>query len=92
MKGFLIRETKQKGVNFNLRIINLGTNAKLIIKSPRTYTIKLFIAVVAYHSSGPIKGSTMVGSSLATKCKRRMEVNGSGKHFSLLRYNNKYFI
>ncbi len=33
----------------------------------------------------PVRGSSLVGSSLACKYKARVKVNGSGKHSSLLR-------
>jgi len=36
------------------------------------------------------KGSTLEGSSLAYKYKTRVEVNGSGKHSSLLKCGNNY--
>jgi hypothetical protein len=43
----------------------------------------------AYHSS-PIRGSTLVGSSVACKFQTRVEVNGSSKHSSLLQSGNNY--
>ncbi len=38
----------------------------------------------------PVKGSTLVGSSLACKYKTWVEVNRGGKHSSLLQYRNNY--
>ncbi len=36
----------------------------------------------------PVWGFTLVGSGLACKYKTKVEVNGSGQHSNLLRYNN----
>ncbi len=55
---------------------------------------RVFVTVFHFHPSlifaskvetireGVLKCPTMVGSSLACKYDRRMEVNGNGKHFS----------
>ncbi len=38
----------------------------------------------------PVRGSTLLGSSHACKYKTWVEVNGSGKHSSLLQYDSNY--
>jgi len=39
----------------------------------------------------PLRGSTLVGSSLTWKYRTLVDVKGSDNHFSLLQYVNNYF-
>jgi hypothetical protein len=78
--------------NFTTVIVAISQKARVFATSIHFLLSLVFVAKAKSLPLewSPVRGSTLLGSSLLRKYHIRVEVNGSGKHSSLQRYSNNY--